>query len=413
MTKYNYLIVGGGIAGTTAAETIRKNDSGGTIAIISEEPHTLYSRLTLHHYLKDLIPLERLYLRRENFYQEKKIDLFKGKKAQKLDAIKKEIVLDDGVVLSFDRLLIATGGYPNVWNVAGSTKKGIFYFRTIEDAINIKNRIEEIKVSKPYALVVGGGFIGLDFLTSFVKQGLNTTILVREDYFWQGKVAARQGQLIEKVLRANGVGVVTGEEVVEVLGKKEVEAVRTKTGKILKAGIIGVGIGIHFDLNWLMEAGIAVNFGVLTNQYLETNLQNIFAAGDVSEFLDVLFDQRHLVGNWVNAYKQGEVAGLNMAGQKTVFETVSSYATEVFGHKVVFIGMTDTKTATSTVIRGLEGDESVVCFFLNEGRLIGATLVGRAQEQAVISQLIRKKIDLNNHLDQLADLNFDLASLLS
>jgi NAD(P)H-nitrite reductase large subunit len=420
MQKFDYLIVGGGVAGTTAAETIRKNDQKGTIAIISEEPEPLYSRLTLHHYLKDLIPLERLYLRNEDSYKEKRIDFFKGKKAQELDVSKKEIKLSDGQVLGFGKLLIATGGYPNVWQVSGAEKKGVFYLRTLEDAKNIRARIEETKGSNPNAIVVGGGFVGLDLLTSFAKQNLATTVLVIEDYFWQGKVDEESGKLIEDILKKNNIKVQVAEETEEVLGNKEVEAVKTKSGKILKAGIVGVGIGIYFDLDWLRTAGVSTNWGILTNEYLETNVPGIFAAGDICQFWDVLFKRQHLMGNWVNAQEQGKVAGFNMthsglsgqAGEKIVFQTVSAYSVNFFDDQVSFIGVTDVKEATSTITRGSRKEGSIGTLFLKDVRLIGATLVNRAREQRAITQLIKNKVDLKDYLDKLSDPNFDLYTLI-
>jgi len=412
MRRYDYLIIGGGIAGTTAAETIRRNDAKGTIAIVSEEPEPLYSRLTLHYYLKDKIPWDRLYLRNSDFYKGQKIDLKKGLKAVRLDVSDRSVILDNGESLKFSKLLIATGGYPNSWHVSGSEKKGIFYFRTLADAKNIKERIQEIKDSNPNAVVIGGGFIGLDLSTSFVEQKLKTQILILEDYFWQGKVDKEQGKLIEDTLRKNGVCVLTDEETEKVLGDSEVEAIKTKSGKILKAGIVGVGIGIHFDLGWLSKAGIAVNRGVLTNEYLETNITGIFAAGDIAEFWDILFERRNQMGNWINAQEQGKVAGLNMVGQKIAFETVSFYTADFFDGQVSFIGITDVKEATLTVTRGSGKDGSIGRLFLKDDRLIGATLINRAREQGAIIKLIKNRNNLKGLNGRLRDPSFDLQTLL-
>ncbi|OGD85687.1 hypothetical protein A2Z23_02490 [Candidatus Curtissbacteria bacterium RBG_16_39_7] len=412
MTKFEYLIIGGGIAGTTAAETIRKNDEKGTIAVISEESEPLYSRLTLHHYLKDLIPFERLYLRNDNFYKEKKIELFKGKKAQKLDVSKKEITLDDGQVFGFDKLLIATGGHPNQWQVKGEDEKGVFCFRTIQDAKNIKRRIEKIKTINPHVVIIGGSFIALDLVTSFVKQGLKTTILVRRDYFLQNRLDEECAKLIEDILRKNNIEVLPHEEVEKVLGDGKVEGVRLKSGKTLKAGMVAVGIGINFGLEWLKLAGISTNRGILANEYLETNIPGVFCAGDCCEFWDVLSQTQHRVGNWQNAQKQGEAAGLNMCGKKTIYETVSTYSISFFDANACFCGMTDLDGASFAVTRGARENGSLGHLFLKNNRLVGATLVNRLNEQSSIAALIKNKVDLSVVLDKLSDPNFDLQVLL-
>jgi len=411
MSKYDYLVIGGGVAGITAADTIRENDSSGTIAVISEEDDFFYSRLNLHFYLKGDIPLEKLFLWDEDTYKRKKIVLFKGKRAQKLDISKREVILNDGQALGFGKLLIATGVRANSLSVKGADLKGVFCLRTIKDAQNIKERIEAIRNKNPYAIIAGGSFIALDFATSFVSQGLNTKILVRGDYFWRSKVDRECAGLIEDILKKNQVEVLANEEVDEILGEKEVEAVKTKSGKVLKAGIIGTGIGTYFDLDWLKEAGIKTGYGVLTNEYLETNISGIFAAGDICQFYNPLFKKQQSVRNWTNAYQQGKVAGSCMLGRKLSYQTVSVYTVGCFGVQVSFIGVVDRKETATTIVRGSRREGAVGNLLLNDGLLIGAVLVNRPKEQQAIIKLIKSRINLKKNQTKLSDANFNLERL--
>ena len=208
MKKVKYLIIGGGIAGTTAAEFIRMNDSSGSITIVMEEPETLYSRVLLPHYLRDQVPYERLYVRKPEGYTEKNIDLVKGVRADKVNTQNNQVKLSSGDFIEYEKLLISSGGKVNRLGVPGKNLKGVTYLRTVKDVIEVKELMNKAK----NGVVIGGGFIGIEYAQSFIKAGLKTTAIIREPYFWSNVVGENIGKLISKILQKNGVEIVSGSD---------------------------------------------------------------------------------------------------------------------------------------------------------------------------------------------------------
>lgn len=408
MQKFDYLIIGGSAAGTTAAENIRNLDVNSSIGIITEEPYRLYSRILLPHYLKDRIPQDRLFLKTPQFYEEKNITLITSKRVIEIKPKEKKIRTSDGQEFSYNKLLLATGGKVNKWEVPGVDAEVIFYLRTYEDGINVREAMKRAKK----AVVIGGGFISLEFTTSFILAGIDTTILVRDDYYWSNILDEASGNLISSLLEKNGARVLEEEEVERLESSSAVKNVVTKKGTRLETDLIGVGIGIHIDLDYLQNSGIETNKGILTNEYLETNAPNVFAAGDAAEFNDVLFARRHMMGNWLNAKAQGETIAKTMTGTKTIFETASTYSINFFDNNVSFVGVVDSKAADNIIVRGSTTDSSSGRILLAGGRIIGATLINHAKEQAALANLVKKKVDVSAALDKLKDTNFDLHNLL-
>src|SRR5579872_4701199 len=324
MKIVDFLIIGGSAAGTTAAEVIRGLKPDAAITIVTDENHEQYSRVLIPHYIRHKVQREQVFLKKGEWYAEKKIELTKGVRAQSLDSSKKVVKLSNGEEIQYGKLLITVGGYPIKLDVPGAGGN-VLYMRTVDDA----DAIVEVASKAKSGLIVGGGFIGLEFSSGMKKNGVeNVTILVREPYFWSFKLDEDSSEVLVSVLEKNNIKVLCGEEVErfeEGRGTYSVSVI-TKSGVRLDADIVGIGIGIKSDFSWLESSGIGINRGILTNEYLETNLPDVYAAGDCAEFKDVIFDRQHIIGNWANATSQGSAVGKNMAGVKTVFETASSYS---------------------------------------------------------------------------------------
>ncbi|MBI3341617.1 FAD-dependent oxidoreductase, partial [Candidatus Curtissbacteria bacterium] len=309
MKKFDYLIIGGSAAGTTAADVIRGMKPEETIAIVTDENHEQYSRVLLPHYLRRKISREQVFLKKPEWYIEKGINLIKGVRAENLDSNHKVVKLNNGEEIEYRKILIAIGGKVVPFGAIGEELNNIFYLRTIEDADSV---LEAGSKSKN-AVVIGGGFIGLEFAHSFKIEGVaNVTVLVKEPFFWDGKLDEDSAKVLTDVLERNGVKILTGEEVDRFEGQGKVSKVVTKSGKQIDADVVGIGIGIKSDLAFLKYSGINIGRAILTNEYLETNLMDVYAAGDCAEFHDVVFDRQHIMGNWANATSQGSVVGKTM-----------------------------------------------------------------------------------------------------
>src|SRR3989344_6963993 len=355
MKSTDFLIIGGSAAGTTAGETIRNLQPQTSITIVSDEDHEFYSRVLIPHYIRGKVSREQIFLRKPQWYPDNKIELVKKTKAVKLDSQNHTVNFSSGEQIKYGKLLIAIGGYVVPLKIPGADSKNIFYMRTVEDADGI---IEAAKRAKR-GVIIGGGFIGLEFTSCFRINGVeDVTVLVREPYYWAGKLDEASSKVLVNVLEKNGVKVLTGEEVesfnpiTRTDPIKVVGLVQTKSGKKFDADVVGVGIGIKSDLSWLDGSGVKIDRAIVTNECLETNVPDVYAAGDCAQFYDVIFGRQHIIGNWANATSQGNAVGKTMAGGKTVFETASSYSINFFDGSCTFVGVTDEKFADEVIVRG-------------------------------------------------------------
>jgi len=411
--EYEYLIIGGGVAGATAAETIRQKKSTASVAVINDEPYALYSRVMLSKpsFFLGKIPFDQVWLKGAEWYKEHNIAFLGGKKAVGIDAINKTVSLDDGTKYGYKNLLIATGVCPRKWEVAGADKKGIYYLRTLDDG---KKIMEAVKSAKR-AVTIGGGFISFEMAELLKMAGLETTAVIRESYFWEPTLDEASGRMIEKALKDRGVKITYKAEVSEISGKDEVEGIVLKDGRRIECDMIICGIGAVCETDWLKTSELKLNRGILTNEYLETSLPDVWAAGDIAEFKDLYLDETVQLGNWVNAREQGRIAGLNMIGEKTPFKFVSFYSTQGFGISIAFIGDARPGPERIVIKRGSpEANSYARIIILNKGdrkEVEGATLINRTGEMSAIAKLIESNIDVSQKLKELADPNFALKSL--
>ena len=458
--EYEYLIIGGGVAGATAAETIRQKKSTASVAVINDEPYALYSRVMLSKpsFFLGKIPFDQVWLKGAEWYKEHNITFLGGKKAFNIDAINKTVSLapynncdktdsiyphkgyalsrkgilenfrqtnksakncnrscytglDDGTKYGYKKLLIATGVCPKKWEVAGADKKGVYYLRTLDDG---KAIMEAVKSAKR-AITIGGGFISFEMAELLKMAGLETTAVIRESYFWEPTLDEASGRMIEKALKDRGVKITYKAEVSEISGKDEVEGIVLKDGRRIECDMIICGIGAVCEAGWLKSSELKLNRGILTNEYLETSLPDVWAAGDVAEFKDLILDETVQLGNWVNAREQGRIAGLNMIGEKTPFKFVSFYSTQGFGISIAFIGDARPGPERIVIKRGSpEANSYARIIILNKGdrkEVEGATLINRTGEMSAIAKLIESNIDVSQKLKELADPNFALKSL--
>ena len=412
MTQFKYLIIGGGVAGTTAAETIRQNDPIGSIAIVSDEPYFFYSRIMLSkpNFFLEKIPFEQIWLKNENWYRENKIEFLGGKKAIQLDPAQKIITLNTGEQIQYEKLLLAIGGYARQWPIAGADKEGICYLRNLDQA---KKLIASVKTAKQ-AIAVGSGFISFEMCEMMRLAGLEVMLVMREPYYWYPLLDEDSGKMIEQALEKGGVKILPNSEVAQILGDKKLEGVILKDGTRIDCQLAVVGIGLQFELEWLKQAGLQTNRGILANEYLETNIPDIFTAGDVAEFQDLVLGEKVQLGNWVNAQMQGRIAALNMLGKKQPFKMVSFYTTQGFGINIAFSGDVRVDETRKVIKRGSPEINSYARLIIDKNNeIIGATFINRTQEIAPVNKLIETDFKVEGYEAKLADPNFDLKTLVT
>ncbi|MFA6554325.1 MAG: FAD-dependent oxidoreductase [Candidatus Paceibacterota bacterium] len=425
MSDYKYLIIGGGVAGVTAAETIRQNDPVGSIAIVSDEPYLLYSRVMLSkpNFFLEKIPFDQIWLKGEAWYKEKNIIFLGGKAVNSLDYKNKKVGLVDGDSISYEKLLIAIGTATRKAVMPGADKKGVHYLRSLEDG---KGIMENIKTAKR-AVTVGGGFIGFEMADLMQLAGMKTTVVLREPYFWDPTLDESSGFIIEKAMKKVGIEILHLNEIKEITGDGstgspqdgsrtpqggKVEGVILKDGTKIECEVVIFGIGTTSNLEWVKSAGLEVKRGIIANEFMETSADDVWTAGDITEYKDLILEENVQMGNWVSAHEQGRIAGLGMVNKPEPFKFVSFYTTQGFGISIAFVGDTAPGSDRVIISRGDAKSGSLGRIFIVGKELIGATLINRTNEMGTISKLIEKNIDVSKYHRELGDASFDLKKLL-
>ncbi len=380
-----YVIVGGGIAGVSACEVIRKKDPKGEIVLIDAEEHPLYSRVLLGAYLVGKIPREKIFLKTESWYEEQKIEWLRGLHVTALDSINHHVALSDGREISYNKLLLASGCQPRL---LGEDLRGVSYLRTLDDADHLLQLLRE-QENNTCGFIYGGGFIACEYLWIFYHHHISTTIAFRGPWFWSKVLDAQSGGMIEKWLQKNGVRVVPAVSIQKLLGQETLEGIETGE-QIWESTLLGVGIGTTPELHWIKEAGVQTQEGICVDTRMKTNIPDIYAAGDIAEVKDQISGRSLVARTWTNAVLQGRIAGANMIGGSETFETVSSYSMSILGLDAVFIGDTSRKAAEEIIVEGTQ-EVGIAQHFIRGGRIVGATLVGRSQERSPLTKAIQEK----------------------
>lgn len=411
MQHYTYVIIGGGIAGTTAAETIRKNDAEGSIAIVSDEPHNCYSRVLLSKpkWVLGEQPFENVWLKSDAWYSENNIHLFKGLRATELQSGAKIVLLSDGDSLKYEKLLLATGAHARKWDVKGADKKGIHYLRTVDDA----KAISEVAQGEPKrAIMVGSACVSFEIIEILHSRGFTVTEVMREKYFFEPQLSQEEVAPIEKVLEENGIEIVREVEVEEVLGDTHVTGVRLSNGREIACDVILPFIGVELPVGWIQKAGVATHKGIYANQFLETNVPDVWTAGDTTECWDTMLEETVIMGNWMSARLQGEVAGKNMSSDtKEPFAQVSFHTSHGFGFQIGWTG--DVRPLEDrTIIHYPTPEENSHCrIMISRGRIVGGTTVNRPDLMSAITKVIKAKIDVSDKIKGLEDGSVDIKTL--
>lgn len=410
MFNFKYLIIGGGVAGVTAAETVRQNDPIGSIAIVSDEPYLLYSRVMLSkpNFFLGKVPFDQVWLKGEQWYKEKKIIFIGGKTVNNLDSAQKKIGLTDGSFISYEKLLIATGTATRKATVPGADKKGVHYLRSLEDG---KGIMENIKTAKN-AVTVGGGFIGFEMADLMQLAGLKTTVVLRESHFWDPVLDEASGSILETAMGKAGIEILHNNEIVEIFGGDNVEGVILKDGTKIACEVVIFGIGTVSNIEWLKSSELKVNHGIVANEFMETSVKDVWTAGDITEYKDLLLEEYVQMGNWVSAHEQGRIAGLGMVGKPEAFRFVSFYTTQGFGLTIAFVGDVAPGADRVIISRGPTETNSLARISIVGKEIVGATLINRVQEMGIISKLIEHNIDVSTKHSTLEDTTFDLKELL-
>ena len=382
------IIIGGGIAGTSVAEELRKRNQEVEITIIERESNVLYSRVLLPHYVKDKIPREKVFLKSEKWYLDNNIELLNATEAEAIDAKNNFVRISDGRELPYDALVIAAGLSPRLFH---ADARNITYLYTLDDADNVRSLIAELKrlpENERNAIVYGSGFIACEFANAFKHHDIPFSIVMRGPGFWSRMLSHESQAFLAAHAGRAGVRVYINEpEPALVIHGDDVEAVKLATGETLPCRMIGVGIGAQAEAHLSREAGIKFESGVLADQLLQSSKKGIYTAGDISVADDERVGRAVQYGNWLHALMQGKDLGGRLGGGEAALRPVSQYATELLGCKIVCIG--DVAREAADEVRMIRND-AAGCeeHFLRGGKLVGAVLIGEVTRRTELAQRI-------------------------
>ncbi|MGD8236945.1 MAG: FAD-dependent oxidoreductase, partial [Armatimonadota bacterium] len=386
---YRYVIIGNSAAGRSAARAIQALHADGQITVISDDPAPFYMRPLL----PDLIggaDRTRVFGVASD-YDETSIEMMLGETARELDAASKQVLCESGTAVPFDALLLATGSSPVQIPWPGSEAEGIAYLRTLADA----EQVMALARGAKHAVVVGGGFLGLEFVRAFAALGLKVTQLIRDEHVGSPALDGRAAGLIQEALEDAGVTVALEEQVESFESENgRVSGVRTSQGRTIECALVGVAVGARARLELAEGTGLEIGRGVIVDGRLQSSIPDVYAAGDVAQASDVAWGEQRVNTSWRNAREQGEAAGIAMAGGAVDYPgALPSNYQQAAGLAFCVLGIAtppdedsydtrwDMDEAGRTYLKTVERD----------GILVGATLVGDLTQAAAFERGIRER----------------------
>lgn len=388
MEKVKYLIIGNGIAGLSAAKEIRNNDNQGSITMISSEAYHTYYRVRLTEYLSKDFREEELLVNKDSWYEEKNIKVLLNKIVEKIDIDNSKIRLDDGVEIGYEKLLLATGSRPFIPPIAGKFKQGVLALRTLRDLRYIRNYFDKCK----NITVIGGGLLGLEAAWSLKKLGKNISIVEFAPYLLPRQLDEELSNKLKEKLEEEGFKIYLSSAAEEILGKDRANGILLNNGKELKTDGILFSVGIRPNVDLIRDTKIEFNKGIIVDKNLRTNIENIYAAGDVVEI------DGSVIGLWTSANEQGKVAGANMSGKLLEYTEAKLFTSLLLGDIKLFSVGKIREFDRTFEYKDANQDIHHKLFTTSE-KLTGGILFGDIKDMGKLKKAVTDKVDIDSYLE--------------
>ena len=404
----SYVIIGDGIAGSSAAETLREESPDAKITVVTDEGEALYNRILIKEFAKGKLPEAPISIHEENWYAERDIDLSLNTYVTDVDVDAHEVHTHEGDTLAYDKLLVATGGTPAQLPVDNSDADGVHHFWTFQDARAIQEHASEADTG----VVIGAGLLGIDLAAICGAQDVDAKYLMRGDSWWRYALNEEGAEIIHEGLRNKGVEPVFQSGASEFVTDDDgrVEATIDSNGERYESDFVGAAIGLNFNVEFMQGTGLETDDGVVVDEYMQTNLDDVYAAGDLTQFYDTILGEQAQNGSWGSAKEQGQVAAKNMAADDEVesFRWVSSYSITHF--EFPFLSFGHPTIGDDSVERKYSDTEWRRVVF-KDGKVIGGVLIGDLAPQSTLKQLIREERDVSGQKELLLEEDIDLEKL--
>ena len=399
-----FVIIGAGAAGYTAAQTLREEGFRGQIVMITRDDRAPYDRPNLSKdYLHGHADPEWMPLRPEEFFAEHDIQLLLDREVTRVDALAKTIFFEGGDTMDYDALLVATGGAPVRLNIPGSDLKNVCVLRTFADADSM---IETAGRSRR-VLVVGASFIGMEAAYSLRERGLDVTVVAPSQEPFEMTLGKDIGAVFRREHERHGVRFKLGSIVYRFEGSHNIEAVTLDSGEVIETDMVVVGVGVRPATNFLEGVELDKSGGVIVDSRLRA-ADGLYAAGDIVNFADPRTGERLRIEHWRTAQQQGRVAARNMLGRDVSFAGVPFFWTQQFDLTLRYVG--HAASWDEIVYEGDVRANDFLAFYIKDGRVLAAAGMNRDRELAAVEALM--KLDRLPTRDQLKSGNVSVLDLL-
>ena len=400
--RRTFVIIGGGGAGYSAAQTLREDGFQGRVVMVTPENHLPYDRPNLSKdYLQGSAEPEWMPLRSDDFYEKHQIEVLR-ETVKQVSSNERKVIFESGSSLEYDSLLVATGGIPRKLNVPGSDLGNVFVLRDFDSADDI---IASIQESQNIA-IIGASFIGMEAAASLTKRGKSVTVIAPDRVPFEKTLGTEVGEMFRKVHEAQGVKFCLGEGVERLIGDDRVTKVELASGLSVEADAVIVGVGVRPATDFLSGFNLHKDGGVVADIYLSIGT-DIYAAGDIVHFPDVRTGESSRIEHWRTALQQGRVAAHNMAGKPMPFTGVPFFWTTQFDATLNYVGHAN--GWDRTIIQGDVDKHDFLIFYIKDEKILAVAGMNRDRELAVWEE--RFRLDRVPSPSDLADENVSRAAV--
>lgn len=400
------VIAGAGLAGGSAAATLRQEGFKGRVILIGAEPQPPYERPPLSkEYLRGESPFENALVQTADFYCEYGIETRFGVRATRVDAAAKAIELDDGERVAYDGLLIATGGRNRRVSTPGSDLEGIYELRTVVDCDRLR---EEIAPGRK-AVVVGMGFIGSEVAASLRQSGVEVAVVDRNKAPLRRVLGEEVGRVMAGIHLDHGTELIFEDVVAAFEGAGRVERVTTQNGRSVECDFVVVGLGVEPETELVAGTGLEIHNGIVVDEYCRTNIEGIYAAGDVANHYHPVFGRHIRIEHWQNALRQGPAAARSMMGNAEPYEEIPWFWSDQYEHNLQYAGFHT--EWDELVVRGSMEERNFVAFYRKDGRVLAAVAINRGRDLRRSTGLIKAQDQVE--AARLRDPDVDLRKLVN
>ncbi len=380
-------IIGAGQAAAQLIDSLRRRGYVGAITLVGDEGFPYQRPPLSKKYLAGELGLDRLQLRQPTYFDEQRVELRLGRRAIAINRHSKQVQLDDGTMLEYEHLVIATGSHPRRLKMPGADLAGVHYLRSLSDADHLRT---EVHVGQ-HAVIIGGGYIGLEVAATLRQLGMEVTVLEMADRVMNRVVAEPVSRYYEREHASHGVKIELGARVLALRGDTDgrIAAVETDRGSIA-ANLVVVGIGVLPTDELAQSAGLACDNGVIVDEYCRTSDPAIFAIGDCSNHPSAHYGRRIRLESVDNAFEQANTVAANITGTPTQHDRVPWFWSDQYHHKLLIVGLADGHD--QAILRGDPANHSFSVCYLRDGEFIAIDTVNMAKDQMAARKLIASRM---------------------